>query len=107
MKAEKVMQQVRQMNSDSTSNSRLANISEEGAHALNNVNERVLQNETSVERFESVDPVTGAKTISVVERSVTQREIEMSSNRPMVALNPSEIGFMDDDASSKEGSSRR
>uniref|UniRef100_A0A914XB08 PDZ domain-containing protein n=1 Tax=Plectus sambesii TaxID=2011161 RepID=A0A914XB08_9BILA len=105
MKAEKVMQQVRQMNSDSTSNSRLANISEEGAH--NNVNERVLQNETSVERFESVDPVTGAKTISVVERSVTQREIEMSSNRPMVALNPSEIGFMDDDASSKEGSSRR
>jgi hypothetical protein len=53
----------------------LGNISEEASHAHDNINERVLQNETSVERFESVDPITGAKTVSVVERSVTQREV--------------------------------
>lgn len=39
------------------------------------LNERVLHNETSTERYESIDPITGAQSVSIVERSVTQREV--------------------------------
>lgn len=38
-------------------------------------NERILQNETSFERREYTDPITGAATISLIERSITQREV--------------------------------
>lgn len=59
---------------------RLANISEEpGTPTLPlSPNERILQNETSVERNEYIDPVTGAATMSLVERSVTQREVSVN-----------------------------
>uniref|UniRef100_A0A0N5AAW3 EHBP1 n=1 Tax=Syphacia muris TaxID=451379 RepID=A0A0N5AAW3_9BILA len=69
--AEQVMKQVQQINS------RLNNISEEPSSGmlLHSPKEKILQNETSIERNEYIDPVTGAATISLVERSVTQREV--------------------------------
>ncbi|VDK69222.1 unnamed protein product [Litomosoides sigmodontis] len=71
--AEEVMQQVEQINS------RLANITEEHSNCSLPVNEKILQNETSFERNEYIDPITGATTVSVVEKSFTQREINTSS----------------------------
>ncbi|VDN02315.1 unnamed protein product [Thelazia callipaeda] len=67
--AEEVMQQVEQINS------RLANITEEQSNSPLPVNERILQNETSFEHNEYIDPVTGASTVSLVESSITQREV--------------------------------
>jgi hypothetical protein len=56
-------------------------ISEEGNNSFDSslLNERVLHNETSTERYESVDPITGAQSVSIVERSVTQREVQTKS----------------------------
>uniref|UniRef100_A0A0R3S5A6 BZIP domain-containing protein n=1 Tax=Elaeophora elaphi TaxID=1147741 RepID=A0A0R3S5A6_9BILA len=67
--AEEVMQQVEQINS------RLANIAEEISNSPLPVNEKILQNETSFERNEYIDPITGAATVSLVEKSFTQREV--------------------------------
>ncbi|VBB25787.1 unnamed protein product [Acanthocheilonema viteae] len=67
--AEEVMQKVEQINS------RLANITEEHSNFPPPINEKILQNETSFERNEYVDPITGATTISLVEKSITQREV--------------------------------
>ncbi|OZC05277.1 hypothetical protein X798_07713 [Onchocerca flexuosa] len=71
--AEEVMQQVEQINS------RLANITEEHTNSSLPINEKILQNETSFERNEYIDPITGAATVSLVEKSITQREINTSS----------------------------
>uniref|UniRef100_A0A183UQY5 WH2 domain-containing protein n=1 Tax=Toxocara canis TaxID=6265 RepID=A0A183UQY5_TOXCA len=69
--AEEVMLQVQQINS------RLTNISEESTSVGSPVptNERILQNETSFEKHEYTDPITGAATVSLIERSITQREV--------------------------------
>uniref|UniRef100_A0A2K6VVR3 Uncharacterized protein n=1 Tax=Onchocerca volvulus TaxID=6282 RepID=A0A2K6VVR3_ONCVO len=67
--AEVVMQQVEQINS------RLANITEEHTNSSLPINEKILQNETSFERNEYIDPITGAATVSFVEKSITQREV--------------------------------
>ncbi|VDO27693.1 unnamed protein product [Brugia timori] len=67
--ADEVMQQVEQINN------RLANIIEEHNNSPLLGNEKILQNETSFERNEYVDPITGDTTISLVEKSVTQREV--------------------------------
>ncbi|EJD76579.1 leucine-rich repeat-containing protein 1 [Loa loa] len=71
--AEEVMQQVEQISS------RLANITEEHSNSSLPVNEKILQNETSFERNEYIDPVTGDTTVSLVEKSITQREISTPS----------------------------
>uniref|UniRef100_A0AAF5PL35 PDZ domain-containing protein n=1 Tax=Wuchereria bancrofti TaxID=6293 RepID=A0AAF5PL35_WUCBA len=75
--ADEVMQQVEQINS------RLANIIEEHSNSPLLGNEKILQNETSFERNEYIDPITGDTTISLVEKSVTQREI----NTPSTLIN--------------------
>ncbi|MCP9263111.1 hypothetical protein DINM_006457 [Dirofilaria immitis] len=61
--AEEVMQQVEQINN------RLANITEEHNNSSLPINEKILQNETSFERNEYIDPVTGAATVSLVEKA--------------------------------------
>uniref|UniRef100_A0A914DC39 PDZ domain-containing protein n=1 Tax=Acrobeloides nanus TaxID=290746 RepID=A0A914DC39_9BILA len=90
-RAEEVMNRVQQINS------RLGNISEERAVASSPVNqrpgERILKNETSVENHVDVDPVNGAKTYSVIERSVTQREYDLGKT----ILSSGDIDFMDGD----------
>uniref|UniRef100_A0A915Q7T2 Uncharacterized protein n=1 Tax=Setaria digitata TaxID=48799 RepID=A0A915Q7T2_9BILA len=71
--AEEVMQKVEQINN------RLTNITEECCNSPLPVNERILQNETTFERNEYVDPVTGDTTVSFIEKSITQKEINTSS----------------------------
>uniref|UniRef100_A0A9J2PGG8 PDZ domain-containing protein n=1 Tax=Ascaris lumbricoides TaxID=6252 RepID=A0A9J2PGG8_ASCLU len=89
--AEEVMLQVQQINS------RLANISEDSTSVSSPLpsNERILQNETSFERREYTDPITGAATISLIERSITQREIDTSSL--LQKNSPSDFGYADDE----------
>lgn len=55
----------------------MLSISEERGSA-SPIHERVLQNETNTERTESVDPLTGARTVTVIQTSVTQREVFLS-----------------------------
>jgi protein scribble len=55
---------------------RLGHISEERSMTSSPTsNNRVLHNESSVENFSTVDKTNGEKTITIVETSVTQREV--------------------------------
>ncbi|MFH4975309.1 hypothetical protein AB6A40_002018 [Gnathostoma spinigerum] len=93
--AEEVMLQVQQINS------RLTNINEESFTSSScsqlPLTGRVLQNDTSTNRSEYIDPITGAKTISIVETSITQREIDTTPLLQAV----SSFTFVDDETSKR------